>query len=352
MDIDRRKKALSQLGLLLFKIGDQRSLDVLFSHGLNANSFQTCLDKTMAANAWFTEDSLYGMLTAIGKSLHENELSEWIELYDFHEVKDPKCIGVVMAGNIPAVGFHDFLSVIMSGHKILARLSSDDQYLIPGIADLLCEIDNGFSEQIEFTHEKMKGFDAVIATGSNNTARYFEYYFGKYPNIIRKNRNGLAILNGKESKEELHALGNDIFMYFGLGCRNISKMMVPADYDFTSFFESIESYSPIGNHSKYRNNYDYNKSIFLVNGDPHLDNGFLLLKENQATASPMAVLYYEQYQSLDEINNIICAEAENIQCVVSIDERINNRIPPGESQHPRLWDYADGVDTMKFLLAL
>lgn len=350
MDIDRRKKALSQLGLLLLKIGDQRSLEVLSFHGLDTNSFQSCLDKTMSGNAWFTEDSVYGMLTAIGQSLHENELDEWIGMYEFHKVKNQKCIGVVMAGNIPAVGFHDFLSVIVSGHKILARLSSDDQYLIPGIADLLCEIEPGFRKQIEFTTEKMKGFDAVIATGSNNTARYFEYYFSSYPHIIRKNRNGLAVLNGKESRDELQAFGKDIFTYFGLGCRNVSKVMVPKAYDFRVFFESIESFAQIGNHSKYMNNYDYSKSIFLVNGDPHLDNGFLLLRENTAMASPMSVLHFEQYKDIEEVNNIIHSEAESIQCVISIDDSINDRITPGESQQPKLWDYADGVDTMEFLL--
>jgi len=257
-----------------------------------------------------------------------------------------------MAGNIPAVGFHDFLSVLLAGHHLLAKLSSDDQYLLPDIAEILINIEPSFNDHITFTLEKIQDFDAVIATGSNNTSRYFNYYFGKYPHIIRKNRNAIAVLGGNESRDELNGLAEDIFTYFGLGCRNVSRLFVPKDYDFKAFYEGIEGFSDIGNHHKYVNNYDYNKSVFLVNMEPHFDNGFLILKENAAIASPVSVMHYERYENLDEVNSFVSRESESIQCVVSALTEVQGSIRPGSAQHPKLWDYADGVDTLRFLLNL
>jgi hypothetical protein len=233
----------------------------------------------------------------------------------------------------------------------LIKLSSQDKQLIPYILDKLTEIEPGFKEQFEFI-ERLKDFDAVIATGSNNTSRYFEYYFSKVPHIIRKNRNSIAVLSGKESREELRALGHDIFDYYGLGCRNVSKFYIPKGYNFNTFFESIEDFKSVADHHKYNNNYDYNKSIFLVNMDKHLDNGFLLLKEDKRMASPLAVVYYEEYESIREVEKELLENKEGIQCIISSSDLSVNILPFGQSQRPGLWDYADGIDTMAFLRGL
>lgn len=348
MKIDHRIEAFSTLGGVLEQIGKEKAFKA-DSHDLE--SFEQAFDKALASNAWFTPESVFSMLQSIGESMKTEELARWTKMYDLDAMQEPKCIAVVMAGNIPAVGFHDFLSVLMAGHTIQAKLSSDDKFLIPAIADLLIRIEPAFSDKISFTDEKIKDFDAVIATGSNNTSRYFNYYFGKYPHIIRKNRHALAVLTGNETVAELKALGDDIFMYYGLGCRNISRLFVPEGYDLKTFFEAIEEFSSVGDHHKYRNNYDYNKSVYLINGDPHFDNGFLLLKEDHAMTSPVSVLHYERYQSAEELNAFIAGNTENIQCVVSVSDDIPQGIPPGTAQYPNLWDYADGVDTMEFLIA-
>ncbi len=305
-------------------------------------------------NPWFTAGNVKNAISEIGTSLEGAKIEKWLNTYNLKKLEHskPRTVGVVMAGNIPLVGFHDFLSVLMSGHKILAKLSSDDNHLLPLIAKIMIKIDPGFSKQIEFTSQKLENFDAVIATGSNNTSRYFEYYFGKYPHIIRKNRNGIAVLNGNETNSDLSELGKDIFNYFGLGCRSISKLFVPKNYNFQKFFEAIEEFKDVINHSKYVNNYDYNKSIFLVNRQAHLDNGFLLLKEATAYSSPISVVNYEVYEGFGAMYNTIQLNQEKIQCVVSIDKKISISVPPGKSQMPELWDYADGIDTMEFLLSL
>lgn len=257
-----------------------------------------------------------------------------------------------MAGNIPAVGFHDFLSVLMSGHKLIARLSSDDDKLLPAIADILVAIEPEFEELITFEGGKLNGFDAVIATGSDNTARYFEYYFGKYPHVIRKNRNGVAVLNGDESKEDLNCLADDIFLYFGLGCRNVSRIFVPLKYDFQKLLSVIEKRNGILENSKYFNNYEYNKAIYLINKTGHFDSANLLLVQNEQIASPVSVLNYEYYSDLHLLEKTLEAREMEIQCVVSNEGRLKKVIPFGSTQQPKLWDYADGVDTMRFLLKL
>jgi len=301
-------------------------------------------------NAWFTPQSTAKSVAAIADMLNESDLKQWLG----ETIDSPSkihAVGLILAGNIPLVGFHDILCVLASGNKALIKLSSQDKQLIPYILDKLVEIEPAFAEQIEFI-ERLKGFDAIIATGSNNTSRYFDYYFSKVPNIIRKNRNSVAVLNGNESREELHELGHDIFDYFGLGCRNVSKVYVPKGYKFDTFFESIEDFKWIADHHKYNNNYDYNKSIFLVNMDKHLDNGFLLVKEDERLTSPLAVLYYEEYQNIDEIDKKLVEQADQIQCVIANSNLSMNTFAFGESQCPALWDYADGVDTMKFLRGL
>ncbi len=306
-------------------------------------------------NPWFTPQNTRMAVRAIGKMLNQHDLESWIarEGLADHMAGPPKSIGLVLAGNIPLVGFHDILCVLVSGNKAMVKLSSQDQKLIPFLLEKLVELLPALKARFEFT-DRLAGFDAVIATGSGNTSRYFDYYFKNVPHIIRKNRNSIAILTGKESANELKLLGKDIFDYFGLGCRNVSKLYVPRNYNFREFFEAVEDFNPVANHHKYNNNYDYNKSIFLVNQDKHLDNGFLLLKESTQLASPLAVLYYEEYTTLPNLENTVSLISDAVQCVIS------NHIFPlksagvafGDSQQPKLWDYADRVNTMQFLKEL
>lgn len=300
-------------------------------------------------NAWFTPQSVLQAVTATGQSLTEDSLEQWLSAYTFTD-HSPKKVGLILAGNIPMVGFHDVLCVLVSGNIALIKSSSQDARLIKYVLQLLIAIEPQIADQFEFI-ERLEGFDAVIATGSNNTSRYFDYYFGKVPNIIRKNRNSVALLTGTETTEQLHLLGKDIFDYYGLGCRNVSKVLVPKGYNFIPFFEAIESYHPIGNHHKYHNNYDYNKAIYLVNGDKHLDNGFLLVKEDERMVSPLAVLFYEEYEDMAAAQTWLAKQTDNIQCIVTTAHvQVNNQVVNfGQSQHPALWDYADGIDTLQFL---
>ncbi|MFC0516590.1 acyl-CoA reductase [Mucilaginibacter angelicae] len=304
-------------------------------------------------NAWFTPASVSEAVTAIGNMLNDDDLSTWLSKYNLETGKAAKSVGLILAGNIPLVGFHDVLCVIASGNTALIKASSQDARLIKAVLEKLVAIDAAFEDTFSFI-DRLQGFDAIIATGSNNSSRYFDYYFGKVPNIIRKNRNSIAVLSGRESAEDLFNLGHDIFDYYGLGCRNVSKVLVPEGYDFTFFFESIEDHKAIINHHKYNNNYDYNKSIYLVNSDKHLDNGFLMVKEDDRLTSPLSALFFNYYHDMADAESIISRNAENIQCIVStLPLQVQNQVVGfGQSQQPQLWDYADGVDTMEFLSSL
>ncbi len=304
-------------------------------------------------NAWFTPASVEDSIKAIGKMLNSADLTTWFSHYDLNKNLSEKKVGLILAGNIPLVGFHDVLCVLATGNHALIKASTQDARLIKHVLEKLVTIDNGFKGGFSFV-ERLENFDAIIATGSNNSSRYFEYYFGKVPHIIRKNRNSIAVLTGTETKEQLYNLGHDIFDYYGLGCRNVSKIFIPKGYDLATFFVPIEPYQPIINHHKYNNNYDYNKSIYLVNSDKHFDNGFLLLKEDERLTSPLAVLYYSYYDDLQSAEQLIDNERSNIQCVVSeAPLKIKCQVVDfGQSQQPKLWDYADGVDTMDFLANL
>ncbi|MDN3580420.1 acyl-CoA reductase [Mucilaginibacter flavus] len=304
-------------------------------------------------NAWFTPESVLQAVTAIGKMLNEADLQTWLTRYKLDGATRDKKVGLILAGNIPLVGFHDVLCVLASGNQALIKASSQDARLIKAVLQKLITIDDSFADKFSFV-ERLADFDAIIATGSNNSSRYFDYYFGKVPNIIRKNRNSVAMLTGDETTEELSALGHDIFDYYGLGCRNVSKLLVPKDYNFNFFFESIEHYKTIIHHHKYNNNYDYNKSIYLVNSVKHLDNGFLMVTEYERLASPLSVVYFSYYDDLASAQKTLQDQSENIQCIVS-NKSINvpNQVVPfGQSQQPALWDYADGIDTMEFLANL
>ena len=304
-------------------------------------------------NPWFTPNHIAIALNNLGQVLTHEILERWLSVYTkkIESVHAQKKIGVVMAGNIPAVGFHDFLCVLMSGHQLNAKLSSSDDQLLPAMANILSRHMPEWQENIVFTSGKLENFDAIIATGNTNTSRYFEFYFGRYPHIIRKNRNSIAVLSGHETKEELQCLADDIMLFFGMGCRSISKIYMPSGYIFEPLIHALGKYDYFANHHKYRNNYDYFKSIFMVAQVPFIDTGFILLKEDPEIASPIAVLHYEFYDNPEEVAERIIQNQTSIQCVISKMSLGIKALSPGEGQNPALWDYADQTDTMEFLLS-
>ncbi|MEZ4779441.1 MAG: acyl-CoA reductase [Flavobacteriaceae bacterium] len=338
MQLQQRINAFSKLGYFLKDIASENS--PYFQH----------LIRSQNHNRWFTIENICFALKNWSEVLSEENIITWLKTYTFSE-KAPKTIAVIMAGNIPLVGFHDFIAVLVSGNKVLAKLSSNDKILLPFLSEKLIEMEPEFKNYIEFTENKLERFDAVIATGSNNTALYFEHYFGKYPNIIRKNRNSVAVLTGTETVSQLEGLSEDIFSYFGLGCRNVSKLYVPKGYNFELFFKSMFSQKEVIHHDKYMNNYDYNKAVYLMGGVNLLDNEFLLLKEDPALSSPISVVFYEYYTNFENLKNSLTQNRETIQCIVS-DSGIEGEVHFGKSQSPQLWEYADGVDTLKFLATL
>ena len=352
MELKDRIHAFAKLGIVLNKISKKKGR----RQGSNLEKLDQLVCDAFFHNGWFTEEYVRLAIENIGKMIRSASMEGWLKPYEEEINKNeqsPKKIGVIMAGNIPLVGFHDMLCVLVAGHKFTGKLSSKDDKLLPAIADLLIEIEGGFSDKIEFTHDKLENADAIIATGSNNTSRYMEYYFGKYPHIIRKNRNSVAVLNGKETKEDLELLGHDIFTYFGLGCRNISKLYLPKGYELNRFFEGIVGFSKIMENNKYANNFDYHRSIYLMDQIPFLENNLIVLKEDPTLSSPVATLHYEFYTSTEELANQLKEEKDLIQCIVANQDCvINGSIPFGTTQQPVVNDYADGIDTVQFLNSL
>lgn len=312
------------------------------------SSFKSEIERAHHYNGWFTEENCTHAFKEWGKVLSKENIEAWLSNYDL-STNNEKVVALILAGNIPLVGFHDLLCVLITGNKALVKLSSNDQKLIPLLIDFLIDIEPSLKDKVIFTKEKLDHYDAVIATGSNNTARYFEYYFGKKPNIIRKNRNSVAVLSGKESQEELTALGEDIFRYFGLGCRSVSKIYLPKEYNIDTFFKAMFPYNSIINHHKYANNYDYNKAVYLMSEFKILDNGFLILKEEESFGSPIASLFYEYYEDDSTLKEKLKDNKENLQCIVS-SGFVEDEISFGNTQKPMLNDYADGIDTIAFLL--
>ncbi len=305
-------------------------------------------------NPWFTPDNIAFALKAWESALNEESVIKWIDDYrPGIENVEPKKVAVIMAGNIPLVGFHDFMCTLLTGHSLIAKLSSDDKVLLPAFAEVLCKIEPSFKEKIQFTEGTIKEFDAIIATGSNNTARYFEYYFSKYPHIIRKNRNGVAVLTGDESDAALRSLGTDICTYFGLGCRNVTKVFLPEGFDPKKLFASIEPYNKgLDDHFKYMNNHSYHSSIYLLKKIPHLDNGVFILTESDQYSSPIPVLYYEFYDNMESLKEKLERNDDLIQCIANNAFTDTKTVALGSTQSPGLADYADGVDTIKFLLSI
>jgi hypothetical protein len=324
-------------------------------HDRESKDFFEMIQQAEMKNPWFTRDNIFWSLEGIATMLEEEKLDEWLMKYDLKDTLfRPKTIAVIMAGNLPLVGFHDLMCVILSGNKFLGKLSGKDSLLPVKITDWLIRLEPKLDPFIEFTEEKISAFDAVIATGSDNSARYFDYYFGKYPHIIRKNRSSIAVLTGNEPPEQLVELSKDIFLYFGMGCRSVSKIFIPSGYDLTNLFKVFERWKDVCNHYKYFNNYEYYKAIFLVNRDNHLDNGFILLQHHKGISSPLAVLYYDYYKKLSDVQDFVMENHDSIQCVATgtiyLDKFDAPTVLFGETQKPGPEVYADGVDTMKFLM--
>lgn len=336
--------AFSQLGKVLVSLGNREEWKD-FSLGVTQEEYenlQYVVNRQFSYNGWFTKESVCNSLLALGEQLTVEKLTEWTNAYRFTE--NPKRIGVIMAGNLPLVGFHDFLCVLLSGNKITAKMSSDDKTLLPALTEILIKFEPKLSDFITLSEGRIGEIDAMIATGSNNSMGYFESYFGKYPHIFRKNRTSVAILDGTETEQQLHELGKDIFTYFGLGCRNVSQLLIPEDFDLDRFFGAIVSFGEIVNNHKYANNYDYNKAVHLMNLEEILDNGFVLLKASDELFSPLAMLFYYRYKDLSEVEAFLSKQKENIQAAVG-----NQYISFGKAQCPGLNDYADGVDVMQWL---
>ncbi len=349
MTLGEKKNSFIELGKFLSQFSENETVmnkNVLYND-LYFTKFQDLIILSQSHNGWYTPENVYFAIKSWAKALTKENLDNWLSNYSF-DTENPKNVALILAGNIPLVGFHDFLSVLISGHNVLIKTSSNDQHLLPFLAKYLHSVEPKWESKITFTDRKLENFDAVIATGSNNTARYFEYYFKHKPSIIRKNRNSIAVLNGNESREDLANLGEDIFRYFGLGCRNVSKLFVPKNYSFDAFFEAIFEYQNVIHYEKYANNYDYNKAVFLMSNFKLLDNGFLTLKEDTSYSSPISSVFYEKYDNLDELKTRLESEKEQIQCVVS-NNLIPNSISYGKTQTPNLWDYADNIDTLAFL---
>ncbi len=318
-------------------------------------TLQATVRRTAFHNAWFTEANQWQAIGEIRTHfLSKTKLNNWVKNYRYSEDSPLKTIGLILAGNIPLVGFHDILCVFVAGHKALMKLSDKDPYLMPFILKTLEDVDPETKDYFEIVEGAMKGFDAVIATGSNNSARYFEAYFGKYPNIIRKNRNAVAILRGDETVSDFQLLGKDIFTYFGLGCRNVSKLYLPRGYNFEPLLLALhEDFKDLVLHDKYKNNFDYNFTLLILNKVAYQSNGCVLMRENEGIASPIACLHYEYYDDFAALSEKLKAQSDEIQCVVS--KKSIEGLPCfgfGEAQKPSLSDYADGVDTMRFLLSL
>jgi len=301
-------------------------------------------------NNWFTLHSLHQALEGVLKFLNAEVLQQWCNSYQIENIVSKK-IGVIMAGNIPMVGFHDWLCVLICGHTLYAKLSSQDQVLLKAMSNTLIEIDGRWKDKIVF-QDRLNDVDALIATGSDNSARYFHAYFANKPHIIRKNRTSVAVLLGEETPAQIQLLGKDIFTYYGLGCRSVSKIYVPQNFHVAQVYDYFESFVSVVDSHKYQNNYDYNRSIYLLNKIVHFDNNFLLMVESKELVSPISVLYFERYDTLENLSLYLESQREKIQVIASHSPIFIGAVPFGNTQLPEITDYADGVDTMEFLTHL
>lgn len=327
----------------------QARIDLMHRLGIylknNSEEWQAVKQQAYYKNGWFTPEFTDLACEKIADNfLNKALLEKWAAHYHIDDNIIPKNVGLVMAGNIPLVGFHDFLAVFITGHQQTIKLSSKDDILLKHLVKKLYEMEISIQNYISFA-ENLKGCEAYIATGSNNSARYFEKYFEKYPHIIRRNRTSAAILTGNETADDLSKLSDDIHQYFGLGCRNVSKLFVPKGYDFVQLINSFNYYSYFADHHKYKNNFDYQLSLILLNNIYYMTNNATLITENAGTFSPISQLFFEYYDDIQKIQEQLKGN-DDLQCIVD-----GHSVQFGEAQNPGLFAYADGVDTMQFLLS-
>lgn len=328
------------------KLSSHLSVEISEMLSGHENELNHVMNLAYQHNPWFTIPNQVKALSALSEMMSLEKITKWLKRYSF-PVSNPRNVGIILAGNIPAVGFHDILCLLISGHKAIIKCSSNDNILMQWLAKQLASCLDA-SGRIVFS-DRLKGVDAVIATGTDHSAMHFDYYFSKIPRIIRRNRNAVAILQGNESHEDLAGLCSDIFSYFGLGCRNVSKIYVPSGYSFDLLFQAFRSYDFLMEHNKYMNNYDYHRAVYLLNKEPFLTNNFVILKEAEQISSPVSVLHYQFYENEASLRQHLEEVKEKIQCIVS---SFPGDVPFGKSQQPEPWDYADGVDTLQFLAEL
>lgn len=306
------------------------------------------INQSYANNNWLTSDNYWKSINHWKGSLTQDKIQEFIS--DYPIAPKPQTIGIIMAGNIPMVGFHDLLCVLLMGHTAQVKYSSDDPYVIEYLINCLKSYNPKLNNRIVVT-ERLQSIDAVIATGSNNSFRYFESYFKHLPRLLRKNRKSIAILDGSETEKEYELLAHDILTYFGLGCRNVSQLFIPNGRPIEKILDCMMDYSHLINHNKYANNYTYHKALLLMNSEQHLDTGFLLPKRRRDLLSPLACIHYDFYESIDEIDDFISKNKEDIQCIVG-NYSSTDVIPFGKAQYPDLKDFADNKNTLEFLSTL
>ncbi|HOU98488.1 MAG TPA: hypothetical protein PLP65_06555 [Bacteroidales bacterium] len=353
MQLEERIEGLNKLGEVL------RSYFEFKKSGIGTVSFWTSiLDQTIKNecnyNPFFTEQNVLFALKYWANELTIDKLNNWLEPYkkDLSSINSKK-IAIISAGNIPLVSFHDIVSVFLSGHYALVKLSSKDARLPVVLWNIVCSFLPAAKSRVEFIKEKpIHGFDAVIATGNNLSQQYFGYYFGKYPHVFRHHRNAVAVLTGDETQEELELLANDIFTYFGLGCRSVSKLYLPKEFDFSNLMNALKKWDHLFYNHHYLNNYEYQKSLFLINKEPFIDGGFVMLKESNQISSPLGVIFYEYYSDICILAPKFEAMAQQIQCIVSKNNKYLKSIELGKAQRPELWEYADNIDIVKFLIQI
>ena len=341
MNLEQRIQAFCKLGEFLSHACDTKSPELY-----------TYIQKAHFQNQWFTHENCVMAVQALTNTLIYEKLHAWIHSYTIPH-KIPARIAVIMAGNIPLVGFHDALCVLISGNTLIAKVSSKDTVLIEYVLSKLIEIEQRFEQNIQICTQKLPKFDAIICTGSNNSSRYFEYYFGKYPHIIRKNRNSVGVITQDDTPDIYPLFFHDVFAYFGLGCRNISKIYIHKNHDIRNILDACKSYEFLTQHAKYMNNYEYQKSLYLLNQQEHLDTGYLLLTQSTQLHSPLAVLFYETYTHIHEVQKTVELEKDVLQCIVCSNNIFyKENTKPGTTQMPELYNYADDIDTLSFILNL
>ena len=353
MELKRRINAFVRLGEMLRQGGKGENFSGLPREWQTlTESLHDSIRLASENNPWFDEAHIQEALSAIAGMLKEEALVEWASGYRLDSDRPGKRVALIMAGNIPAVGFHDFLCVLVAGHSLIIKPSHEDRFLIPWMADFLKRVEPDFRDRIFISEGPLRGFDAVIATGSDNSARYFETYFGKYPSIIRRNMNSIAFLDGTESENELLCLSKDIMLYYGRGCRSVSCLLLPTQYKFEPLEKALEKYRHMEYHHRYYNNYEYQKAIHWVGRIPFRDNGFLLMTENEQLQSPLGVLHYTYYNHPEDVDRFLEKNESRIQCLLSVPGKRKGAVPLGSAHSPGLDDYADRVDTMRFLTEL